>query len=64
MRFQKIILAQARHGTKREQKFWRPQGILTVFFSCVKQKNCKKQKKTSPVLLGEASVLLGLYLTL
>jgi hypothetical protein len=60
----KIILALARHGTKREQKFRRPQGILTGFFSCVKRKNCIGQKKIRPVLLGRTFVLLGLYLTL
>jgi len=30
---------QARHGTKREQKFWRPQGILTGIARLVKRKN-------------------------
>jgi len=55
----KIILAQARHGTKREQKFRRPQGILTGIFFRVKRKKHFIHKKIRPVLLGADLVLLG-----
>jgi hypothetical protein len=50
---------RARHGTKREQKFWRPQGILTGFRALVKRKNAAGQKKSRQVKLAGSCVLLG-----
>jgi hypothetical protein len=55
----KIIFTQAGHGTKREQKFRRPQGILTGKIPPVNPKNEFYPQKIRPVLLGADLVLLG-----